>query len=202
MDARDALQALGDLPRYEESLTARAYAMTAMVWGMATSGIFLTYALAQLPFSRLGIELLFTVLWLPWVLMGATLTGAIWHSQAVSLRRDPQSKRGMLTVLAYVVGFFLLAGATLVVIEVVLDAHFNFYLEMTFVNGLFAAAIGLAERRRSGSAWGIFAAGLLVAGAALALIPLRLGSDVAALIGAAAAGLAFFLPGLYGYLKG
>jgi hypothetical protein len=202
MSARDALHALGDLPRYEEALTARAYGMTSMVWGFATAGIVLSYGLAQLPFSRHGIELLFTILWLPWVAMGAALTAAIWHSQALSLRRDPGSKRGVLTMLAYIGGFFLLAAASLVVIEVVLDAHFNFYLEMLFVNGLFAAVVGLAERGRSGSAWGTFACGLLAAGLALALIPLRLQSDEAALIAAAAAGAAFFLPGLYGYVKG
>lgn len=208
MTPHEALHALGDLPRYEERLTAKAAGMTAMVWGLAIAGMFMTYtAIDPWLQSRAAdgpLYSLYAVLWLPWVAAGITLSGAVWNAHAISVRRAPENRKGLLLSAGLTALFFVLLAAVLVVKEVLLDSHWNWNLTMVLVSGLFAMAYGAWQVRGPACAVGVgvLAGGLGMVVFAFAVGPLGWRSDASGLLGGLLAGLTWFVPGLVGFLKG
>jgi hypothetical protein len=196
---RAALAALSDIPRYEERLTSRAVGIGLMAWGLAVPGIFLTYNLAGIAW---GGSPWFAVLWVPWVVGALALGAAVWHTQAVSLRREPETRKGLLVSLAYTAGFFLLMGGVYLLLHRVADADWDANATMMLVTGLFAVAVGAMHLRLRACGPPTLAAGALLCLAAVAVALSGLPETATAFIGAAASGLCWFLPGLLGVVKG
>ena len=198
-DAKEALAALADIPRYEERLTSRAAGLTLMVWGLAVPGIFLTYNLAAhaMPHGPW-----FALLWLPWVAAAIAVNGAIWHGQAISLRRDPETGKGLAIAVGFTAGFFALMAVAFFLAHYVFEVTWDVNAIMMVVTGAFAVVVGVVHRGLRTCGPPTIAAGvaLTLLGLAVALSGLSL--HATAFIGAAASGLAWFLPGLWATLKG
>lgn len=208
MTPADALNALRDLPRYEERLTAKGSGMTAMVWGLVIAGLFMTYTAIdhwlQATADDGPLYAIYTILWLPWVAAGIVLSGCLWTSHALVVRRDPETRKGLLLSVGLTVLFFVLMGVVLVVKEVVLNSHWNWNLTVVLVSGLFAILYGLWQRKGPSRAvgYGILAGGIVLVAFSFAVAPLHIRTDAAGLLGALLAGLAWFIPGLVGFVKG
>lgn len=83
----EAARLLANASRYEDALAQRTEGLTAMVWGICTSALFLTYGFADV-LDAPGWAL--SLLWLPWVGVASVFTYALWRSAALSLPR-PQA---------------------------------------------------------------------------------------------------------------
>lgn len=203
MTPQDALRALGDLPRYEETLTARTGGLTSMLWGLVGAGIFLTYSTASDLIETAGAYWAFALLWIPWVAAGIAFTGALWSNHAVSLRRDPQLGRGLGFSLGLVAFFLGMAVVLFFVLDVLAGVEWTIHSLMTIVNGLFAVGLGAfqARHRHSGAKW-VMAAGAIMLLAGLAIGARGLSDDAAALLGAAATASAWFGAGALTYRLG
>lgn len=203
MTPRDALAALTNLPHYEERLTARTGGLTTMVWGLAGPAIFLTYALASDVIDSMAAYWLYGFLWMPWVLAGGVLTGFIWNSHAISLRREPDTGRGLAYSLGLTGFFLLLAGALYVGFVVVGAVSFSTHHLMVVANGLFAVGLGAHQMRgRHPGGRLLLAAGCIVVVAGFMLRSLSVADDASALLGAAITGLAWFGAGILTYRQG
>lgn len=80
----EAARVLATAARYEDSLQRRTEGLTWMIWGLATPGIFVTYAFASVlagPGWWMGL------LWVPWVVGGVLATSALWRSAALASPR-------------------------------------------------------------------------------------------------------------------
>lgn len=91
----------------EASLRTRTEGLTWIVWGLVTLGLVLTYdATAWMAGSLAGFWT--TFLWVPWVGLGALLTGVLWRSAALSRPELAETRQGGLLQTAAYVGFILL----------------------------------------------------------------------------------------------
>lgn len=203
MTARDALAALGDLPRYEESLNARTGGLTLMLWGLATAGIFLTYAAAARPIERADAHWAFALLWMPWVAAGSWATALLWRHLAVTLRRDPDTRSGVRLSVLITLLFIALAAALFGGLDVVAGVEWTVHSLMAMASGLCALLVGVWQRR----AWGVGGRNLAVAGlamvaAAVALGLSGLGDAGSGLVAAAVVGSGWFAAGVATYCSG
>lgn len=203
MTPKQALDALGDLPRYEETLTARTGGLTSMLWGLVGAGIFLTYATASDLVEAREAYWAFALLWMPWVAAGIAFTGALWNNHAVSLRRDPDLLRGLGFSLKLVAFFLAVAVLMFVALDVLAGVEWTIHALMTVVNGLFAFGLGAvqARQRHAGARW-VIAAGFAMVAAGLAIGASGLGDDAAALLGATATATSWFTAGAVTYRQG
>lgn len=203
MTPQQALDALGDLPHYEESLTARTGGLTSMLWGLVGAAIFLTYATASDLVQRHEAYWAYAVLWVPWVAAGIAFTGGLWNNHAVSLRRDPHLLRGLGFSLKLVAFFLAVAGLMFLALEVLAGVEWTVHSLMTVVNGLFAFGLGTVQlrHRHAGARW-VMAAGFAMVAAGLAIGASGLDDDVAALGGAAATATSWFTAGAITYHQG
>lgn len=203
MTARDALRALGDLPRYEENLTAKAGGMTSMVWGLAAAGIFLTYLAAGDWLEEMRAYWAFALLWIPWVAAGIALSGAIWVSHAVSLRSDPKTGQGLAKSLAFTGLFLAIAAALFLGLDVLAGVEWTVHSLMTVANGLFALAMaGVQMRAKACGAGNVAAAGAMMLAAGIALGLAGASDVVSGLLGATVVGLGWFAAGVLTYRQG
>lgn len=82
LTASDAARILAETSRYEDNLVQRTEGLTAIIWGLVTPAIWLTYGFADtlgglvMPWAAL--------LWIPWVAAGALASTALWRSAALS----------------------------------------------------------------------------------------------------------------------
>lgn len=203
MTAQDALHALRDLPRYEERLTARAGGLTFMLWGLATAGIFTTYAAAAEPLEARGAYWAFGVLWVPWTAAGIAASAALWSSHAVTMRRAPGAREGLRQSLLFTFGFLALAAALFAVLDLWAGVEWDVNGVLAVASGLFAILVGLLQRK----AWGPGARNVAVAGACMVLAGVALGVSgtggaAAAFTAAAVVGSGWFLAGVATYARG
>lgn len=81
LTASAAAQALARAATYEGALRQRTEGIVLILWGIVTSAMFVTYAFA----SQLGaIDLVYALLWAPWVALGTVASAAVWRSAALS----------------------------------------------------------------------------------------------------------------------
>lgn len=80
----EAARMLTQASRYEDALLRRTEGITWMIWGLATPGIFVTYAFASV---LAGAGWWMALLWIPWVAAGVLATAALWRSAALSSPR-------------------------------------------------------------------------------------------------------------------
>jgi hypothetical protein len=95
---RAAADALAAASRYESPLRQRTEGIVLMVWGLATSGLFVTYAFADvLGAGGPG----FATLWIPWVGAGTLASFTIWRAAALTRPEPalPAPSRPLLRVL-------------------------------------------------------------------------------------------------------
>lgn len=201
--AHDALAALNDLPRYEETLTSRTGGLTSMLWGLVGAGIFLTYATASDLIEANGVHWVYALLWMPWVAAGIAFTGALWTNHAVSLRRDPHVMRGLRFSLTLVAFFLAMAGLLYLALDLLAGVEWTVHALMTVVNGLFAFGLGAVQvrQRHAGGRW-VVAAGFAMVASGLAIGAAGFGDDAAALAGAAATATAWIAAGGITYRQG
>lgn len=81
MTPHEAARVLARASTYEDALVQRTEGLTAMVWGICTSALFLTYGFG----SVLGApRWAYGLFWIPWVAAGMIFTLALWRSAALS----------------------------------------------------------------------------------------------------------------------
>lgn len=194
---QQAAQALADIAVHEEGLHARAGALTGVVWGLVSAGIFVTYGLSVTSGELPGWA--FSVLWVPWTLVGILASVALWHMLALS-RREPPRPRVALAWVGSTSGVFLLAllGLNL------LDLHDASFVYMTAVNGFVAAGIlvRLSLEARRLASWPLLAAALAMLAGALAIGLADLSTTMAALAAATVCCGAYALAGLATFVRG
>lgn len=203
MTARDALHALGDLPRYEERLSMRTGGLTCMVWGIATAGIFMTYAAASDLLEANEAYWGFALLWIPWVVAGSWASAALWRSQAVTLRRDPGTASGIRISVVITLLYLVVAAGLFGALDVLAGVEWTVHSLMAVASGLCAFAVGVWQRSR----WGAGARNLIVAGVAMAagavLLGLSsMGETASGLAAASLVGVGWFAAGVVTYRAG
>lgn len=78
----DAARILAETSHYEHNLVQRTEGLTAIIWGLVTPAIWMTYGFAD----SMGVLVMpwDSLLWLPWVAAGALTTTVLWRSAALS----------------------------------------------------------------------------------------------------------------------
>lgn len=201
MTPTQAAAVLRDVGDIEERLTARANGITSMVWGITAAAIFLAYGTADPYLEDVGIPWLYSLLWAPLVAAGVALTGAVWNAHAITLRRNPETRKGLLMSGGFVLLFFGVCAGVFGLLYALADVDWNTSSLMALVNGLFAVAVAAFLRRDCRPA------PLVAAGVAMAAVGLTLGlsglhHQAATLLAALGVGLSWFLSGLYTYARG
>jgi hypothetical protein len=203
MTPRDALHALGDLPRYEERLEMRTGGLTLMVWGLAIAGIFMTYAAAGPWLEGLGAYWGFSLLWVPWVVAGSVASSTLWRSHAITLRREPDGRKGWLTSLVLSGAFLIVAAVLFVALDVGGVFEWTIHSIMAMSSGVLALGMGLAMRRHWGAgARNLVLAGLAILAGAIAIGLSGVGETASGLLAATLTGAGWFTAGLATYTKG
>lgn len=203
MTPHDALNALRDLPRYEERLEARTAGLTFMVWGIAIAGIFVTYTAAAHWLQAHGASWALAGLWVPWVVAGSTFSALLWSSHAITLRRSPRAGPGVRLSIAVTALFLVLAAVVFGLLDVLLGVEWTVNSLMAIASGLCAGTLGIWQRK----AWGHGARHLGVAGIAMVVAGLTIGltgvpATPAGLLAAAAVGAAWLIAGACTYRAG
>lgn len=81
MTPQAAARVLADAAGFERSLARRTHGLTFMVWGIASSGMFVSYGFAAVMDA---VWWVFAFLWMPWVFLGVITTSALWRSAALA----------------------------------------------------------------------------------------------------------------------
>lgn len=142
MSPEAAARALADLPRYEEALTAKAFGITMMAFGIASAAIGMTYHLSTPWIIGNDVPWLFSFLWVPWIAAAATLTATVWHAQSISLvSYADDARKGSMWYVVLFSAFYLalLALASLVRAQTAwaaADGVLGLYVLSVFTAGL------------------------------------------------------------------
>jgi len=203
MTPHEALDALSDLPRYEERLEARTAGLTFMLWGFAIAGIFVTYTAAADWLEDNDAAWALAALWVPWVAAGSAFTAMLWTSHAITLRRDPAKEHGMRISLVITLLFLVLAAGVFGILDVLLGVEWTINSLMAVASGLCAALLGVWQRKQ----WGPGARNLIVAGLGMLAAGLTIGltgvgPTAAGLLAASAVGTAWMVAGACTYRSG
>jgi hypothetical protein len=81
MTPQQAARVLTDAAGFERSLARRTHGLTLMMWGLASSGMFVSYGFAAVVDATWFV---YAFLWAPWVFLGILTTGALWRSAALA----------------------------------------------------------------------------------------------------------------------
>lgn len=203
MTPHDALRALSDLPHYEERLEVRTGGLTCMLWGLAIAGIFMTYTAAADLLEQAEADWAFSLLWVPWVLAGSALSGLLWRSNAIALRRPVDGRPGYVISAVTTLAYIAFAALLFLGLDVLAGLEWTVHSVMTVASGLMALLLATWQRR----AWGPGARNVAVAGVAMVLAGIALGlSGVgdtgAGLLASAVTGVAWFGAGIATYRLG
>lgn len=205
LSAQDAAQVLGDLPRYEESLTARAAGLTLMLWGLVAAGTFMTYASFH---GLLDHEAAWTRVlgfaWVAWAAAGVAATLFVWRSHAIALHGRHRDRPTLLRIAAGLVAFaVLLYGLVALYLSPLADG-WNMAGLVLLAHALLTLLVALwlrspaARPVRRSLSWA--AAGLLLVGLLLTASSVEMG--VVLMLGALLVGGAWFLAGIATYAQG
>lgn len=80
----DAARILAETSRYEDNLVQRTEGLTAIIWGLVTPAIWMTYGFAAFVGGGALPAWVWGILWIPWVAGGGLASVAIWRSAALS----------------------------------------------------------------------------------------------------------------------
>lgn len=152
LDARSAWRTIQEASAYEEPLRRRTEGITWMVWGIITSAIFLSYDVFASHFHSFdhttGIEThapwFIDILWVYWVLVGATLTWAIWRSAALAVPIAPHRPAGL-----KVTFFWILAGAAGWALVLILIPNLHPHLTPALALGIMWLTLGALNLQRA-----------------------------------------------------
>lgn len=203
MTPHDALHALSDLPHYEEGLEARTGGLTCMLWGLAIAGIFMTYAAAADLLEQAEAYWAFTLLWVPWVVAGSALSGMLWRSNAITLRKPGEAGPGYRISVVTTLAFIGFAAALFFGLDVLAGLEWTMHSVMTVASGLMALLLATWQRR----SWGPGARNVAIAGVLMVLAGVGLGlsgvgDEGAGLLASATTGVAWFGAGIATYRMG
>lgn len=89
----EAVQEIGRVEALSDALEARTSALTWMVWGLTMAGIFVSYSYVGVVLDAYSsdVDVLFPVLWIPWVAMAAVITRVLWSSAGLVMPADRQA---------------------------------------------------------------------------------------------------------------
>jgi hypothetical protein len=190
----NALQTLERLENYEESLTYKVGGLTWMVWAVAVPGIFLTYNVAPESWTWQ-----FALLWIPWILVSSLVTGGLWRTHAISVRKSYSWGRGWLTSLAFTAIFFAIMGVFFLV-----AGNQDTNVKMTIITGVFTVLLGFVHHRSHGPHAAIpgLVAGILVCAAGALAGVLDLTGWQSAYVGAGTVMATYVAGGMYLFTRG
>lgn len=164
MSPIQAVQSLTEIEGYDESLTARAFGLTLMVFAFAIAAIPISYAAANpwLTEYQYG-SLVFGVLWMPWIVAAVGATAMIWSTHSISLGESSST----FSQLFMGIGFTILFFAVAVGVSFVLPPDVANYVAMGVAGGIFTVLIGITFFYLYRVNWVLFP--LLVAGLGIVL---------------------------------
>lgn len=158
----EAARAVAQASRWEDSLIQRTEGLTAMIWGLVTPAIFVTYNLASLLDPP---DWAYLFWWLPWAIAGNLATFALWRSAALTsphLEGEQSWLRSLIAAsavgLAFLLAFIVLTPTQDAIGLVVVGAG---WLILGFVNPFHQSRRGCRVMGFSGAA--ILASGLILA---------------------------------------
>ncbi len=101
----EAVEEIGRVEALSDALEARTSALTWMVWGLTMAGIFVSYSYVGAIFDAYSsdVEILFPVLWIPWVAMAVVITRVLWSSAGLVMPADLQGsdREGILSGIVF-----------------------------------------------------------------------------------------------------
>lgn len=101
----EAVHRIDEALAEEGSLRVRTEGLTWILWGLVTAGTVLTFDAVAFAW---GIhEPWFTLLWVPWIVLGAAVTSVLWRSAALSRPGLDEHRQGGVLVSAAYVAFIL-----------------------------------------------------------------------------------------------
>lgn len=206
MGPEEVADLLGEVDGYERTLTARTAGLTALVWGTAIPGLFVTYnAAGHWVMDHGAPEWVFAVLWLPWIAAASLTSNWLWRLNAVTLERERGGGSGWPTSLGFTLLFFLVAALVWGLLALAgVDVGTNGW--MVLATGAFTLVLGglhgyrgwVGARETSLAGLAILAGGLPIA-----LAPASLAPDVAfGFASAGLVGLAYFAAGIALFVRG
>jgi hypothetical protein len=159
--SHEAARVLAKAQTYEEGLRQRTEGITQMVWGTVTSAMFVSYGFAAVLEAS---ELVFSLLWMPWIALGSIITYALWRSAALVNQTAPFARlsRPLLRMV-------LLIAAISAIFAVKQPEGPTLALGMTgFVWAAMAAVNVFRGSQRGRFLWALCGLAMLAAAAALA----------------------------------
>lgn len=121
----EAVEEIGRVEALSDALEARTSALTWMVWGLTMAGIFVSYSYVGAIFDAYSpdVEVLFPVLWIPWVAMAVVITRVLWSSAGLVMPADLQGggREGILSGVVFLGlifgGLFLVSRVDVAMLE-------------------------------------------------------------------------------------
>lgn len=205
LSAEEALGVLSEIDGYEQTLTAKTAGLSALVWGTAIPGLFVTYnAGGHWVVDHGAPEWVFALLWIPWIAGASLTTNWLWELNAVTLDVETEGA-GWPTSLAFTLLFFLIAGLVWGVLTG-LGIDFGINGWMVLATGAFTVALGGVYRWRgwvASTETAVSGLIILAGGLPIALAPASLAPDVAfGFASAALIGVAYYGAGITLFLRG
>ncbi len=152
LSPEDAVRALAGLERYEETLTAKAFGITMMAFGIAGAATSLSYAYAADWIAARGYAWALSFLWIPWIFAASLVAATVWKAHAVSLPQHDKPRGSwwwsVLFSFAYIA---LLAGVWALDEATPIDLGQENHNLLTL--GLFTVLLALFLQRRYGASW-------------------------------------------------
>lgn len=192
LSPQQAARVLAEASRYEDGLQHRTEGLTFIIWGLATSAMFVSYGFASLLDAPWPV---FALLWAPWVLAGLAATFALWRSAALTVARPSEAPTGRDWLVSF--GATIAMGAVYALVRpdgpvVPLGLLGIFYLVLFGLNPFGTSRTGRALGLACGALFGLAAAALALTGAPIA---------VSGLVGIVLPGVALIGGGLWQTLR-
>lgn len=105
----EAVLRIDDALEEETTLRTRTEGLTWILWGLVTAAVVLTFDAVFFMYGGVGAvpEPWSTLLWVPWVGIGAALTSVLWRSAALSRPELTERQQGGLLVTAAYIAFIV-----------------------------------------------------------------------------------------------
>lgn len=205
-----AIRVLSELQSFERRLNRRTAGVLWMVWGLVLAALILSYEtvighMIDVKAPKTLFNVVPSVLWLPWIVLGIFMTGSLRRAQALQASLRPAWSRIWRNAGA-VVGTVILGQVVLGALFFGLGVSFEFSPFMASMAGAVVAALALFHRRDE--AWfpaEAGAVGLLLFAAGFAISALSgpgFDSTITSLLACVAILVGFFSLGFYQTIRG
>lgn len=189
----EAARAVAEASRYEDALRQHTEGITWIIWGIATPGIFMTYAFAGV---LGGSGWWMALLWIPWVAMGIGGTVTLWRTAALAAPALQTQKDG-----AFWLRFLIFSAAISALFAVLRPNGPELPLVIVGAMWMGMGIVNVWSSTRRARFAAIFAgAPLFASGVGLSLLSAPI--EVAGTVAFVVSGLSPFLVGLWHALRG